>query len=118
MARHLSDLTLPAPHTTPHPTTPIQVEYFGQKLEGFFFTQHGWVQSYGSRYVKPPIIAGDVTRVAPMTVHEFKLAQGMTSRFVKGMLTGPVTIINWCVDERDCAGVWCGREGIFSSLPY
>jgi len=45
--------------------------------------------------VKPPIIAGDVTRVAPMTVHEFKLAQGMTSRFVKGMLTGPVTIINW-----------------------
>jgi 5-methyltetrahydropteroyltriglutamate--homocysteine methyltransferase len=73
------------------------VEYFGRKLKGFVFTEHAWVQSYGSRYVRPPIIAGDVVREAPMTVHEFKLAQGMTNRaFVKGMLTVCGLSAVWC----------------------
>eukprot|EP01060_Flectonema_neradi_P001961 TRINITY_DN111_c0_g1_i15.p1 TRINITY_DN111_c0_g1~~TRINITY_DN111_c0_g1_i15.p1 ORF type:complete len:768 (+),score=203.42 TRINITY_DN111_c0_g1_i15:64-2367(+) len=71
------------------------VEHFGQRLEGFSFTNHGWVQSYGSRYVRPPIICGPVSRREPMTVREFKVAQEMTDRPVKGMLTGPVTILNW-----------------------
>lgn len=78
------------------------VEYFGMKLNGFCFTQHAWVQSYGSRYVRPPLIVGDVSRQGPMTVHEFELAQSMTSRaFVKGMLTGPTTIINWSFPRKD-----------------
>ena len=65
-----------------------RVEYFGVKLEGFAFTENGWVQSYGSRYVRPPIIYGDVSRVGPITVKEFKYAQSLTQKPVKGMLTG------------------------------
>ena len=65
-----------------------RVEYFGVKLEGFAFTENGWVQSYGSRYVRPPIIYGDVSRTGPITVKEFKYAQSLTKKPVKGMLTG------------------------------
>ena len=77
------------------------VEYFGLKLEGFVFSEAGWVQSYGSRYVRPPIIAGDVSRVGAMTVHEFSLAQSLTEKPVKGMLTGPCTILNWSFARKD-----------------
>ena len=66
----------------------VRVEYFGQRMEGFVFTEHGWVQSYGSRYVRPPIIHGDVTRPHAMTTKEFKFAQSLTQKPVKGMLTG------------------------------
>lgn len=71
------------------------VEYFGEKLGGFTVTEFGWVQSYGSRCVKPPLIFGDVTWEGPMTVKESVYAQSLTDRPVKGMLTGPVTILNW-----------------------
>ncbi|MBP5971852.1 5-methyltetrahydropteroyltriglutamate--homocysteine S-methyltransferase [Brasilonema sp. CT11] len=77
------------------------VEFFGQQLSGFAFTENGWVQSYGSRYVRPPIIYGDVIRTAPMTVREFKVAQSLTEKPVKGMLTGPVTILNWSYTRTD-----------------
>jgi len=77
------------------------VEYFGQQLEGFAFTVHGWVQSYGSRCVRPPIIYGDVSRPHSMTVREFKVAQSLTQKPVKGMLTGPVTAINWSFTRTD-----------------
>nr|BAU71146.1 METE; cobalamin-independent methionine synthase [Parachlorella kessleri] len=77
------------------------VEYFGLKLAGFHFTENGWVQSYGSRYVRPPIIAGDVSRLEPMTVHEYLIAQGLTTKPVKGMLTGPVTILQWSFVRTD-----------------
>ena len=77
------------------------VEYFAQKLTGFAFTRYGWVQSFGSRYVRPPIIFGDVTRPSPMTVREFAVAQSYTDKPVKGMLTGPVTIINWSYPRTD-----------------
>jgi len=77
------------------------VEFFGQQLSGFAFTTHGWVQSYGSRCVRPPIIYGDVTRPEPMTVREFKYAQSLTSKIVKGMLTGPVTMLNWSFPRTD-----------------
>ncbi len=77
------------------------VEYFAQKLTGFAFTENGWVQSYGSRYVRPPIIYADVSRTAPMTVREFARAQAFTSKPVKGMLTGPVTILNWSFQRVD-----------------
>lgn len=77
------------------------VEYFGQQLEGFAFTESGWVQSYGSRYVRPPIIYGDVVRTAPITVREFKVAQSLTQKPVKGMLTAPVTILNWSFPRTD-----------------
>ncbi|KAK9829533.1 hypothetical protein WJX72_006351 [[Myrmecia] bisecta] len=77
------------------------VEFFGQRLEGFCFTEAGWVQSYGSRYVRPPIIHGDVARRAPMTIKEFEYAQSLTDRPVKGMLTGPVTILNWSFPRKD-----------------
>src|SRR5213083_938428 len=69
------------------------VEYFGEQLQGFAFTEHGWVQSYGTRYVKPPLIYGDVSRPKPMTVRWSTYAQSRTSKPVKGMLTGPVTIL-------------------------
>ncbi len=65
-----------------------RVEYFGQRMEGFVFTEHGWVQSYGSRYVRPPIIHGDVSRPHAMTTKEFQYAQSLTQKPVKGMLTG------------------------------
>ncbi|MCS6814138.1 MAG: 5-methyltetrahydropteroyltriglutamate--homocysteine S-methyltransferase [Cyanobacteria bacterium] len=77
------------------------VEYFGQQLSGFAFTEQGWVQSYGSRYVRPPIIYGDVARPQPMTVREFQVAQALTTKPVKGMLTGPVTILNWSFPRAD-----------------
>ena len=77
------------------------VEYFGELLDGFHFTQNGWVQSYGSRCVKPPVIYGDISRPEPMTVKWIKYAQSRTERPVKGMLTGPVTIINWSFVRND-----------------
>ncbi len=77
------------------------VEFFGQQLSGFAFTSHGWVQSYGSRCVRPPIIYGDIARPEPMTVREFKYAQSLTSKIVKGMLTGPVTMLNWSFPRAD-----------------
>ena len=77
------------------------VEYFGELLAGFAFTKHGWVQSYGSRCVKPPIIFGDVARPAPMTVGWSSYAQSLTDKPVKGMLTGPVTILQWSFVRDD-----------------
>ena len=77
------------------------VEYFGEQLAGFTFTEHGWVQSYGSRYVKPPIIYGDVARPRPMTVRWSTFAQSVTKQPVKGMLTGPVTILQWSFVRDD-----------------
>ncbi|KAH6807541.1 Cobalamin-independent synthase family protein [Perilla frutescens var. frutescens] len=77
------------------------VEYFGEQLSGFAFTANGWVQSYGSRCVKPPIIYGDVSRPKPMTVFWSTAAQSMTQRPMKGMLTGPVTILNWSFVRND-----------------
>ncbi|KAK1354489.1 5-methyltetrahydropteroyltriglutamate--homocysteine S-methyltransferase [Heracleum sosnowskyi] len=77
------------------------VEYFGEKLSGFAFTINGWVQSYGSRCVKPPIIYGDVSRPKAMTVFWSSIAQSMTKRPMKGMLTGPVTILNWSFVRDD-----------------
>ncbi|ONK65080.1 uncharacterized protein A4U43_C07F33400 [Asparagus officinalis] len=77
------------------------VEYFGEQLQGFAFTVNGWVQSYGSRCVKPPIIYGDVSRPKAMTVFWSSMAQSMTSRPMKGMLTGPVTILNWSFVRND-----------------
>lgn len=77
------------------------VEFFAQKLTGFAFTQHGWVQSFGSRCVRPPIIYADIARPTPMTVREFAVAQSFTEKPVKGMLTGPVTIINWSYPRTD-----------------
>jgi 5-methyltetrahydropteroyltriglutamate--homocysteine methyltransferase len=77
------------------------VEYFGRQLGGFCFTQNGWVQSYGSRCVKPPIIYGDVYRKAPMTVDWIRYAQSLTSKPVKGMLTGPVTMLCWSFVRDD-----------------
>jgi 5-methyltetrahydropteroyltriglutamate--homocysteine methyltransferase len=77
------------------------VEYFAQTMRGFAFTRHGWVQSFGSRYVRPPIIYADVARPEPMTVREFAVAQSFTQKPVKGMLTGPVTILNWSYPRSD-----------------
>ncbi len=77
------------------------VEYFGEKLDGFLFTQNAWVQSYGTRCVKPPIIWGDVSRNAPITVAESVYAQSLTDKPMKGMLTGPVTILNWSFPRED-----------------
>jgi 5-methyltetrahydropteroyltriglutamate--homocysteine methyltransferase len=77
------------------------VEYFGEQLEGFAFTANGWVQSYGTRCVKPPLICGDVSRPAPMTVRWSTFAQSCTTRPVKGMLTGPVTILQWSFVRDD-----------------
>ena len=77
------------------------VEYFGEMLDGFVFSKNGWVQSYGSRCVKPPIIFGDVQRPNPMTVHWIKYAQSLTLKPVKGMLTGPVTILKWSFVRDD-----------------
>ena len=77
------------------------VEYFGEQLAGFTFSQNGWVQSYGSRCVKPPIIFGDVSRPHPMTVDWAKFSQSQTKRVMKGMLTGPVTILQWSFVRDD-----------------
>jgi len=77
------------------------VEYFGELLAGYAFTAHGWVQSYGSRCVKPPILYGDVTRPAPMTVAWSTYAQSLTARPMKGMLTGPITLLKWSFVRDD-----------------
>ncbi|MGX2957225.1 5-methyltetrahydropteroyltriglutamate--homocysteine S-methyltransferase [Ursidibacter sp. B-7004-1] len=77
------------------------VEYFGELLDGFAFTKFGWVQSYGSRCVKPPVIYGDVVRPEPMTVRWSQYAQSLTKKVMKGMLTGPVTILQWSFVRND-----------------
>ncbi len=77
------------------------VEYFGEQLSGFAFTEYGWVQSYGSRCVKPPIIFGDVSRPYPMTVEWSVYAQSVTKKIMKGMLTGPITILQWSFVRDD-----------------
>jgi len=77
------------------------VEYFGEQLEGYAFSQFGWVQSYGSRCVKPPILFGDISRPKAMTVEWTKYAQSLTAKPMKGMLTGPVTILNWSFVRDD-----------------
>jgi 5-methyltetrahydropteroyltriglutamate--homocysteine methyltransferase len=77
------------------------VEYFGEQLNGYTFTKYGWVQSYGSRYVKPPIIFGDISRPKPMTVAWSVYAQSLTKKPMKGMLTGPVTILQWSFVRDD-----------------
>ncbi|MCF6340300.1 MAG: 5-methyltetrahydropteroyltriglutamate--homocysteine S-methyltransferase [Sulfurimonas sp.] len=77
------------------------VEYFGEQLKGYGFSQNGWVQSYGSRCVKPPFIYGDISRPKPMTVDWITYAQSKTNKIMKGMLTGPVTIVNWSFVRDD-----------------
>ena len=77
------------------------VEYFGEQLQGYVFSQFGWVQSYGSRCVKPPILFGDISRPKAMTVEWIKFAQSQTLKVMKGMLTGPVTILNWSFVRDD-----------------
>jgi len=77
------------------------VEYFGEQLDGYLTTEHGWVQSYGTRYVKPPIILGDVARRGPMTVRWLRYAQQRAARPVKGMLTGPITLAKWSFVRDD-----------------
>ncbi|MCH4169048.1 MAG: 5-methyltetrahydropteroyltriglutamate--homocysteine S-methyltransferase [Streptococcaceae bacterium] len=77
------------------------VEYFGEKLAGYVFTRFAWVQSYGTRCVKPPIVWGDIARVQPLSVADSVYAQGLTDKVVKGMLTGPVTILNWSFPRED-----------------
>ena len=77
------------------------VEYFGEQLTGYAFTQFGWVQSYGSRCVKPPVLFGDISRPSPMTVSWITYAQSLTQKPMKGMLTGPVTLLNWSFVRND-----------------
>lgn len=77
------------------------VEYFGECLDGYIFTEKAWVQSYGTRCVKPPVVWGDISRAKPMTVKWSVFAQGLTDKPVKGMLTGPVTILNWSFPRED-----------------
>ncbi|TVL89340.1 5-methyltetrahydropteroyltriglutamate--homocysteine S-methyltransferase [Streptomyces sp. SAJ15] len=77
------------------------VQYFAERLTGYLATQHGWVQSYGTRYVRPPILAGDISRPEPMTVRWTTYAQSLTDRPVKGMLTGPVTMLAWSFVRDD-----------------
>ena len=87
------------------------VEYFGEQLQGFAFTKFGWVQSYGSRCVKPPLIYGDVSRPEAMTVEWAQYAQSLTDKPVKGMLTGPVTILHWSFAREDIS-----REAIATQI--
>lgn len=87
------------------------VEFFGQKLAGFATSKLGWVQSYGSRAVKPPIIYGDVKHIQPLTVKESAFAQSLTNRPVKGMLTGPITITNWSFERTDIS-----RSELFNQI--
>ncbi|URJ26946.1 5-methyltetrahydropteroyltriglutamate--homocysteine S-methyltransferase [Candidatus Blochmanniella camponoti] len=77
------------------------VEYFGENLNGFIFTQNGWVQSYGSRCVKPPVIIGDISRSKPITIEWISYAQSLTNKPIKGILTGPVTIMSWSFPRED-----------------
>ena len=87
------------------------VEFFGQKLAGFATTKGGWVQSYGSRAVKPPIIYGDIQHIQPLTLKETVYAQSLTKRPVKGMLTGPITITNWSFERNDIS-----RPDLFNQI--
>ena len=77
------------------------VEYFGECLDGYIFTEKAWVQSYGTRCVKPPVVWGDISRAKPMTVKWSVYAQSLTKKPMKGMLTGPVTILNWSFPRED-----------------
>ena len=86
------------------------VEYFGENLDGFIFTQNGWVQSYGSRCVKPPVIIGDISRPQAITVEWAKYAQSLTDKPVKGMLTGPVTILCWSFPREDVSRETIARQ--------
>jgi 5-methyltetrahydropteroyltriglutamate--homocysteine methyltransferase len=86
------------------------VEYFGEQLSGFVFTENGWVQSYGSRCVKPPILFGDVERTGPMTVRWSKFAQEQTRKPMKGMLTGPITILQWSFVRNDQSRAETARQ--------
>lgn len=86
------------------------VEYFGEHLDGFVFTQNGWVQSYGSRCVKPPVIIGDISRPQPITVGWANYAQSLTAKPVKGMLTGPVTILCWSFPREDVTRETIARQ--------
>ena len=86
------------------------VEYFGEQLDGYMTTEHGWVQSYGTRYVKPPIIFGDVARRAPMTIRWLRYAQQRAARPVKGMLTGPVTMAKWSFVRDDMPPAEVARQ--------
>lgn len=79
----------------------IMVEYFGENLDGYLFTENGWVQSYGTRCVKPPVIWGDISRNHPLTVDYAVYSQSLTDKPVKGMLTGPVTMLNWSFPRVD-----------------
>ncbi|RRT50882.1 hypothetical protein B296_00040871 [Ensete ventricosum] len=94
------------------------VEYFGEQLSGFAFTVNGWVQSYGSRCVKPPIIYGDVSRPKAMTVFWSKMAQSMTARPMKGMLTGPIALaIKKEVEDLEAAGIQIDEAALREGLP-
>lgn len=86
------------------------VEYFGEKLNGFLFTEKAWVQSYGTRCVKPPIIWGDISREKPMTIDWSVYAQSLTKKPMKGMLTGPVTILNWSFPREDISLKECAYQ--------
>ena len=86
------------------------VEYFGEQLSGYAFSRFGWVQSYGSRCVKPPIIYGDISRSAPMTVEWARYAQSLTDKPVKGMLTGPVTMLMWSFPREDVSRELSARQ--------
>lgn len=86
------------------------VEYFGENLDGYIFTEKAWVQSYGTRCVKPPIIWGDISRKKPMTLEWSKYAQSLTSKPMKGMLTGPVTILNWSFPREDISLKECAYQ--------
>lgn len=86
------------------------VEYFGERLDGFTFTQYAWVQSYGSRCVKPPIIYGDVKRSQDLSVSWTEFAQSLTSKPMKGMLTGPVTILCWSFNRDDISRETCAKQ--------
>ncbi|MFE7174392.1 5-methyltetrahydropteroyltriglutamate--homocysteine S-methyltransferase [Streptomyces sp. NPDC057616] len=86
------------------------VQYFAERLTGYLATRHGWVQSYGTRYVRPPILAGDVSRPEPMTVRWTAYAQSLTSRPVKGMLTGPVTMLAWSFVRDDLPAAETARQ--------
>ncbi|WP_353852722.1 5-methyltetrahydropteroyltriglutamate--homocysteine S-methyltransferase [Dehalobacter restrictus] len=86
------------------------VEYFGENLNGYLFTEKAWVQSYGTRCVKPPIIWGDIYRARPMSVDYAVYAQSLTSKYMKGMLTGPVTILNWSFPREDISLKECAFQ--------
>ena len=86
------------------------VEYFGECLDGYIFTEKAWVQSYGTRCVKPPVVWGDISRAKPMTVKWSKYAQSLTNKPMKGMLTGPVTILNWSFPREDISLKECAYQ--------